>query len=649
MAERAATLTLQDIADLAKVRRPVVSMWRKRQRVADGIVPFPQAVRRIEGIEHFDREAVADYLRRTGRGRSPDFDLDAPAGTVPDDVHPDELVILLCLRVALGEELTSAPEKAQMAAAYMADPGDRFLAREVLALKPESATLEYMDELYAAALGPAEALDRLDRSRVVRRRATRGLSAGCIDLVAAVAHACTTQVSEDVVPLEYVGGDPDLAVGVARHFTKVAFEGDDSEVRDLRRRAFIRGIEQTRDRAGRSVKLVSVVDRSDAEALEALDDVVLELDTRQVAVVIGAASALSEGLIGEAEQRRSEILRSRSLACALRLRRGQWRGAHRQALAIWVCAGAADVARPMAADLEAFAADELDLDDLSSDVAGCLTVGLDGGLVEDLDHSLRVTSIRSFRYLRPHRLSDIHGGRPVVPRGIRAERLGTSASQHRDRVIEQSLLTSVPAPSFDVAVADAPPTIVVVPRSLGDLTDHGLVVKRGSRIDMDGGDPNGTVEVWSGGGPTGVRYDPIVAERHYPRAVRTEPGDVVFDTKPRPRATVEARGGALVASPARILRLADHTPMRPYTLAAAINLPPEGLGDWQAWPVPSLRLDQGDALEVALRGAATYEDQMRTRLEAVRRLQHELIAGVVAGAITVEPGTNKITVMKENG
>jgi hypothetical protein len=93
--------------------------------------------------------------------------------------------------------------------------------------------------------------------------------------------------------------------------------------------------------------------------------------------------------------------------------------------------------------------------------------------------------------------------------------------------------------------------------------------------------------------------------------------------------------------------------MRPYTLAAAINRLPDGLGDWQAWPMPNLPQDQLQALEGALREAALYEAQVMRRLEAAHRLQQELIAGVAAGAITVEPSTEQVvagtTSMKETG
>lgn len=639
-----ATLTLRDFADLAKVARPVVSMWRKRLRV----VPFPAPVRKVGGIEHFDRDEVVDYLRRTGRGNNPDFHLDAPAGTVPDGADLDELIILLCLRTALDDELATASEKVQMAAAYTADPDDRFLVQEVLDLEPSAAALGYVDDLFEASRGPGEALDRLERGRLARQRAANGLSGDCLELVATVAEGCIGELGVGDGRLGYGGGDPELAAGVMGRFARVSLGDGGPEIRGLRRRAYLREIEHE-ERPGSVITIASVVGKSDAESLRVLDELILNLAAGQAIAVIGPSSALVERLSGEAEQRRSGMLRSRSLACALRLPRGFWLGAHRQALAIWVCVGAADVARPMAADLESVAAGEkLVLDDLRSDVAAAVNLALAGKLGDRQLNPLHATSIRAFRYLRLHRLDQIQSTGRVVPRGMRAERLVTSG--YRDRVIELTLLTSVAGPTFDVPVADAASAIVVIPHSLGDLDNRNeLTVKRGSRIDLTAGDADGTIEVWTGDGPTGTRYDPLEAERRNPNARRTEAGDVVFQSKPRPRATVDTRGGALVASPARILRLRDAIHLGPHTLAAVINLQPDGSGEWESWLVPRLTPEQNNALETALREAAEYEEQMRMRVDAVRRLQHELIAGVAAGAIAVGPETEEMMIMKEIG
>ena len=70
MASAAPTLTLQDIADLARVRRPVVSMWRRRPMARGRFLPFPEPIGSAGGVEQFSRDDIVDWLERTGRGNN---------------------------------------------------------------------------------------------------------------------------------------------------------------------------------------------------------------------------------------------------------------------------------------------------------------------------------------------------------------------------------------------------------------------------------------------------------------------------------------------------------------------------------------------------------------------------------------------------
>ena len=67
MTQTAATalrISMPDIALLAKVKRPVVSMWRTR--CADSDRPFPPALESSRGQEIFDASEVAEWLADTG-------------------------------------------------------------------------------------------------------------------------------------------------------------------------------------------------------------------------------------------------------------------------------------------------------------------------------------------------------------------------------------------------------------------------------------------------------------------------------------------------------------------------------------------------------------------------------------------------------
>ena len=62
------TLSMQSVANLAHVRRPVVSMWRSRH--GNSNPPFPTALQTEPLL--FDAEEVAAWLEETGRGNNPD-------------------------------------------------------------------------------------------------------------------------------------------------------------------------------------------------------------------------------------------------------------------------------------------------------------------------------------------------------------------------------------------------------------------------------------------------------------------------------------------------------------------------------------------------------------------------------------------------
>src|SRR5699024_1474259 len=60
---------MSDIADIARVRREVVTMWRKRP--APSGHPFPEPIAEMHGEQWFDADAIGDYLAGTGRGNNP--------------------------------------------------------------------------------------------------------------------------------------------------------------------------------------------------------------------------------------------------------------------------------------------------------------------------------------------------------------------------------------------------------------------------------------------------------------------------------------------------------------------------------------------------------------------------------------------------
>jgi hypothetical protein len=622
-------LTLQDIADLARVRRPVVSMWRNRPRVRGQHVPFPDPVEVSGGMERFRREDIVAWLERTGRGNNTEANLDAPALSVPDDVALDELVTWLCLAALTGEELAETTAENRIILARRVDSNDRVLLREVEASVPAVCTLRFIDDLVEASYGPREALDRLEQGRAARALGTRDLTSDAVDLLHAVVDACALHLDPEGVPLVHVGPASSVTLALADTFTHLVVPGDTPELRDIRRRAAIREIETVDDAAVPSVRLLSAIGRPTDEVLDLVDNLVLDLGEGELAVVIGPAGVLCDELQGEQERHRAQTLRSESLVVALRLPRGMWREAHRQALGLCVCATGGFTARPLVADLAAFTRDELYLGDLASDVTGALAAARG----------------RAFRYLRPHDLAPILSARAVVvPRGVRAVQIATTEiERHLAGINAATLVTGDPIRPFDVLAERTPGTMLLRRRSLGELKDLGHVrMHRGSRIKPDHYSPAGSVMVLSATDPHGTgRLDPFDAARLYPRAVRTDPGDVVFAERPRPTARVDDHGGSLVASPSRILRIGSQAGIGPHAVAAIINRLPNDPTEWQTWNVPILDTSEVERLEEALLAAANHDTTLRRHLNATRDLVTAMIDGVATGAVTLTPRTTQ--------
>ncbi len=618
------TLTMQDVADLARVRRSTVSMWRNRPMARGQFLPFPAPVGATNGVEQFSREEIVNWLERSGRGNNHEHRLDAPALSPPAGMSLEDLVTLLCLHVHIGQELTETTAAERESAARESDPRDTFMQREVTAANNTKDALQFIDDLVEASYGAGEALDRLVNGRLGRAIGARDLTSGAVDLVRTVAKACGLHINPEGVPLVHTGGSTMLTLALAGDFAHLVVHGDGAEQRALRRRAAICGIETSIDAVSPCVRVLSVVGCEVDGALDAIDDVVVDLGEGDVALVLGPVSTMCDELRGDQEQKRAQTLRPGNLMLALRLPRGMWREAHRQALGLWVCAGGTPTPRPLVVDLSAFARHKLEAGDLAADVAG----------------ALERNSARAFRYARPRDLPEILSARAVVPRGVRALQMGTTdVVPYLNRIHAATLVTAEPVPSFDILAAAAPGSMVLRRRSMGEMKDLQQVqFRRGSRIDPGHANPVGSVAVLSASDDTeGIRLDPFDAPKLYPRASRTEPGDVVFVEKPRPMARVDDRGGSLVASPSRILRLSPTAGIGPHAVAAIINQLPDEANEWQAWSVPVLDTTAADQLEDALTAAADYEASVRSRLDAVHDLIKAMIDGVAAGAVTLKP------------
>lgn len=98
------TLTMQQVADLAAVKRPVVSTWRARSLGTDHPFPAPVEV----GARTFQREDVVAWLERTGYGNNREAALDSALHSSRFDIvidQAEDASRLLLLQAMLGEPL----------------------------------------------------------------------------------------------------------------------------------------------------------------------------------------------------------------------------------------------------------------------------------------------------------------------------------------------------------------------------------------------------------------------------------------------------------------------------------------------------------------------------------------------------------------
>jgi hypothetical protein len=584
--------------------------------------PFPEPLASTGPVKRFSRVEVVEWLTRTGRGNNPAHRLDAPALSVPVDVPLEDLVTLLCLHAHADGDLSDLTAAERQQLALRADPGDELLLAEVRQLPVTDEVVRFIDELVEASFGLAEALTRLEEGPAGRALARRELTRRALELVSAVVRAGMLHLDPEGVPVSFAGEPASLALTVASGSRTLIIQGTGPADRALRRRAFLHEIDVASQADGSVLRMLSVLGQETEHALERIDEFVLDLAPGDLGVIIGSAGTLCERLRGADERHRATTLRMRRLAAAVRLPRGMWREAHRQALGVWICGGDATVDRPMIADLEAYTRAELSSDDLAADVSGAL--------------SPRVG--RAFRYLRAVDLGTVLTGSPLVPRGARALRWGEPSTKHLERLRAAALVTAEPPASFDVLATPAPGRIVLRQRSLGELRDAKvLTMLRGSRIDLAHAISDGSIVVLSADGSTdGMALDPFDAVRHYPRAHRTEPGDVLFVEGSSPRARVDEYGGALVASPSRVLRLRRDAGVGPQTLAAIINHR-SPVGEWQSWSVPLLDTTTAAMLEATLADAARYGASLQRRQNALQDLIISLIDGVAAGAVALIP------------
>lgn len=660
-------LGMADIAALAQVQRPVVSMWRRRSE--DSAHPFPAPVTSDRGRIRFDAVEVGRWLSMTGRGNNPNAADDAArfatlVGMSPRDDRRvfDALTALLCLKVVVPGPLAELTRDDLLDLADEHDPDDEFLYAELQAADDRLEALGHHCDLLAdAAFSPAAAFEALmsDRHRSgLSDLAEVSIAQPAITLAARLAVELGYRDGAGTTYADLAEGSSDLLLAVlAEHGDRgpvdvVSAQGDDASVRLVRRRLRTHDVHREGVSTDNDLDPERVVMHiaalpppaapamTEAEILSAVERLVLQMGSDHRGVVIAPGRALSGPLRDEqAERVRDDILRAGHIHAIVRLPPGQVRRRSRERLALWLLGPAQhDTA---AEDRFVFVAD------LSDET---LTPAVIDGVITDL-----VTATGRRTLARGHAF---HFTRPVHTRLLlAAERdlveVGavTTPSTHLDMAdvlvqlervwarVRVPLMSPPPPPALSAGKR------VVTPVLLGAALDQGnLRLLPGHRLGKDHLADEGVVvigvdELAGDAHVGGRRIDPLVLAGNYDAARLTEPGDVVFCTSPHPAALVDRDGSSVVAYPARVLRIDAGDPggLLPDVLAADINSASRRSRAFRRWPLRHVRDEARPRLDAVLGGLRDARDAARRRVDDLDLLTERITDGVTSGAIDLQP------------
>lgn len=679
MTEPTLLMTMSDIAALARVQRPVVSVWRTRAAGTDS--PFPAPATRQRGQDLFDAGQVADWLAATHRGNNPEATADAAAHGALDDAADatattfPAVTALLALRSITGVPLGSFSVDALLDAADEHDPDDDMLYREVEGAGDALPRLAaYVDALAEAAYGEAGAFEGLLADRFKRDQRDLGdtaLNSPALDLMAQAAVALAATQTGDSVFVDSTGSASDIILAIARAVTEgtsgepaALTANDDSELaRLLRRRLLVHritraGLEVHKSGAfaveGAVVHATQFPPAHNAtmkpvEIFLAIDQIVLQMDNAQLAVIMAPASLLTDAsLARDADELRSTILRSGRVRAIVRLPAGLLSHKPQQHQALWVLGPAyahVELAErwAMAADLTTISLEPAVIADLVSDLVAAL-----GDRATVRAHSFRFAQVVPTRTLLATRDSLVTRAKSAAPASTpRGASLAVRVEELLGALASAAPVTDAPSLSR-IAIELTSPVGTAAIVTAEQLVSAGhLRYIPGNRLEAsdiveDHAQAAGIriiapAEVL-GGYPLGRRrIDRLRFAATYPAGRVTEPGDVVFCTAPRAAAIVDAEGTSVVAFPARILRInpGDPNGLLSELLAADITALPAGHRQWRRWQLRRVHHRQRAALARVIASIRLEHEQTRDRLAQLDELNALVMAGVAAGTLTL--------------
>lgn len=605
-------MSMRDIAELAGVRRPVVTTWRRRHP------DFPRPVAGDASQPLFDPHAVAGWLVGTGRAERDQIEPDLILFTLASlgsGMRPKDLVglvtALICLRYLDDDEPLADGVSDIIASlrdrAAARDPGDELLLAEIRSMPRDAGWMTAaVDDLVEAAWGCRGAFERIMAARHRIKAGDLFTSAVRPELGRLIARisGAAERASRDgsIVVGDLSAGPGDLLTAVVDllgdDYTPmcIAAERDPYLARIARRRLLVHGLplvdidvqiaSALPDDSGEPDVIVTQIpytpgeDRSAMDVLDVIDDVSLRLRPGCSAVVLGPADVLVDELppYSEAERTRARLLKDGMVEAVVRLPGGLVPFRPGYETALWVLTSARDSpwrGRLLVADVSN--------QELNGDAAEALTEEVitwrRDGYNPDVHARTFGVQVNIGDLVEPPR--------PLTarrPRNIRtvvteaADRLSRALSLETelDRIGAGATAVRGHIRSGLVADVHVRPALASIGKLSGDRL---IAVLKGTRIDPAdiSGDGNHAVlgpdEAVGARRPGERMLDRAVLAQRYPRAKLTEPGDLLVTTVPRFAVLVDHDGFSVAEFPARVLRIRDAGRSRftPRVLAALLG------------------------------------------------------------------------------
>ncbi|MHA3685075.1 hypothetical protein ACXR2W_12565 [Leucobacter sp. HY1908] len=648
------------IAQLARVQRPVVSAWRSR--FAQSSTPFPSPQAHEKGTDLFDAHDVAAWLVDTGHGNNPDAVADAAAFTDPvaqAGQHEALVEALIALRVRVGEPLTGR-DLDTLAVTH--DRSDRALAAEITTRPKGTDWAAYLDALVDAAYspegawkrrvaaarhrsndGPAGALDA-DALHLLRLLVTQAMPPAMLDLACAGAPLADAATFRDLV--DGPGEDTERCIALPT----------DGSARHAARYLLVHGHEPADTPTPASLVFARLPGLAPQAELAALEELVIELDEWQTALVLGPDTLLVDELAGPGEASRDALLRTGRVRAIARLPAGWVPAAPRHSLALWLVGGsqrAGGIAERISAigDLRGTRLTHAGMRDLATDLSSML-----GSITQVRGHA--------FRYLRVVRTSRLlaEGGSLVAHGALAAPLISAQPAPTELAAAVDAALATLrvsPAPAAPVTPVTATPgtqTLAVTAQQALDA--KALRLLGGARLDPSDIAGAGTHDPDQTGRAAGYRVigaaevrgegseraiDPLRLAAAYPRAMLTEPGDVVFTAGSHPAALVDREGTSVVEYPARVLRAAPDGGLHPDVLAADVASQQPG-SPWRGWQLRRVHANTAPALSEVLATLRAERRALEARAARIERAERLLVDAAAAG-VQLAPQDPTVTLL----